>query len=144
MPLLKFQPSYIFCEGSSKVCYCYKGNSGIRGKCNSIFWGPYSFKCLQLVKYCFKCDFELILYHVCMNKWHVTCAAVCSCREFTLWSFSVNPVFSTPLHEQRLKYHNISWYTDWCIFRKLYVCLYDSLSIIHVFLLFTCTIYYSI
>ena len=38
------------------------------GKCNSIFWDPYTFKCLQLVKYCFKRDFELILYYVCMNK----------------------------------------------------------------------------
>ena len=134
---------YIFYEGSCEVCYCYKGNFGIRGKCNGIFWGPYTFKCLQLVKYCFKCDFELILYHdVCMNKRNVTCAAVCSCWRFTLWSFSLNPVFATPLHEQHLKYHKYIMVYQVTYFVCVFVWFHIHYPCFSV--LFTCTIYFSI
>jgi hypothetical protein len=63
----------------------------------------------------------LVLYHdVYLNKLNFACAVVCSCWMFTSWSFSLNPLFSITLHEQNIKYLNMSWFVKLCIFRKLY------------------------
>lgn len=78
---------------------------------------------------------------------HYLCCGLFLVRVYTV-KLSLNPVFSTPLHEQHRKYHNISWYTKWYILEScMCVCMVPyplSMFFCAVYLYYICYSIYKI